>query len=184
MHRFEYHAVAPADRERVWEVLSNPGQLARLTPGRYRVEVEDRRSALAPGAFVFLRFSFFLRRWAWTSVIRELIPPQRLLEEMHAGPLAAWRHEIRLSETSWGTEVVESVEYRLKYGWVGRLLNRWLVEGALARLFEHRERALLTLLSRPKPTLPESLPPPLETGELDADNVLPLPPRRGKAVLL
>ncbi len=186
MSHFEYHALVPAERERVWDVLVNPANLSKLTPARFRLAVEERHSALSPGAFVFLEFSFLGRRWPWSSVISAVEAPVRLVEEQREGPLAAWKHEIQLRENTWGTEVVESVDYQLRYGMLGALVDRLKVERAMQNLFEHREAALLSLLSRPSAALPPQLPvaPALELEGLEQENVLPLPPRRGKAVSL
>ena len=171
MSRIEYRTQVPASAHRVWALVADPGQLPRLSPPRRHIEVEARHGGLAPGALVFLSFSFLLRRFRWASVVEHVEPPECLVETMHEGPLAVWRHEIRLRPTPWGTEIAESVEYRLRWGKLGSLVNGLIAGPALERLFEYRQSRLLAMLTSETPAVVNAPSEPLEAEDVPLSTV-------------
>lgn len=114
-----------ASPEKVWAALSSLDALSRYDPGVARVEIVSagregpgaaRKCELAPGGWFKERVVEWTPREALSFELTECTLPVRRLE-----------HRYRLTPDGDGTIVRQRMEYELKYGALGRLLDRVVV---------------------------------------------------------
>jgi ligand-binding SRPBCC domain-containing protein len=114
-----------APKERVWAALAELDALERYDPGVRRSEIisserggvgAERRCDLVPGGW-------FKER------VREWRPPLALAFELYdcTLPVRRLRHSYTLTEEGSATVVRQSMEYELKLGLVGKLMDRLVV---------------------------------------------------------
>ena len=95
---------------------------------------------IGPGQQVTWRARHFGIWWRLTSKVVEYDRPWRFVDEMQRGPFAAWRHEHRFEEHLTGTRMVDTAQYRLPLGPLGRLADLLFFRRYLRRLLETRGR--------------------------------------------
>ena len=138
---FEYRHVVRRGIADTFAFFSDPANLPRLTPRvlRFRIVERPERSSEALASVTGSG------PIDWVAEIAAWDPPAGFADVQVRGPYSVWRHRHELTEVAAGTEVRDVVEYRLRGGPVGRLLEP--LHGAFLRtLFSYRSRRLDQLL--------------------------------------
>jgi ligand-binding SRPBCC domain-containing protein len=95
---------------------------------------------IGPGQQVTWQARHFGIWWRLTSKIVDYDRPWRFVDEMQRGPFTTWRHEHRFEEHPTGTRMVDTAQYRLPLGPLGRLADLLFVRRYLRRLLEARQQ--------------------------------------------
>jgi len=144
MGRFEVRIPIRAPREILWAVHQHPSVLLRITPKILGVRLDDPDACLSPGACFTIRLMSYgiLPGFAWETVIEEHVPPDQFVDTQGRGPFACWRHTHRFLPEGAGSVLIEQVEYRCPFGWVGGMVDRLVIEHLLRAMFRKRGRVL------------------------------------------
>jgi ligand-binding SRPBCC domain-containing protein len=133
----------------VFDFFSRAENLERLTPPwmRFRIltplPIEMKKSALISYA---LRVHGVPVRWL--TEIESWNPPAEFVDVQLWGPFKLWRHTHRFASVDGGTRIEDRVEYALPFGRLGQLVHRLQVARDLARIFDYRERQVLSHLAQ------------------------------------
>lgn len=137
MTRKQYRSVLPAPVEAVWAFHRSAEVLRDLTPPGQHVEpVGDLE--VRDGALHTLRIRRFGLPMVWKARISEVEPPRRFVDTAEQSPFAYWRHEHRFEPCAEGTELIDTIEYRLPFGLLGQLIDRLAISRDIDRMFAHR----------------------------------------------
>jgi ligand-binding SRPBCC domain-containing protein len=82
----------------------------------------------------------------WRTVIDEWRPPRSFTDRQLAGPYRLWLHVHRLTPVRGGTEIHDSVTYRVPGGPLAAAVDRALVRPWLDEIFDYRAERLRELL--------------------------------------
>lgn len=82
----------------------------------------------------------------WLTEIERWNPPFEFLDVQVRGPYKMWRHTHRFFEVEGGTQIVDTVNYALPLGPLGRVVHRLLVARDLSAIFDYRQRRVRALL--------------------------------------
>lgn len=82
----------------------------------------------------------------WLTEIERWNPPFEFIDVQAHGPYRLWRHTHRFREGRGGVSIEDTVEYALPLGVLGRLVNRLLLAGDLAIIFDYRTERVQALL--------------------------------------
>lgn len=142
----ERQQVVPAPLEEAFEFLSDPRNLALLTPTWMNLELQSSSDSHVR-AGTELRFRLKVRGvpLKWTSRIAIWLPGRQFVDEQVSGPFRVWTHVHTFEPVYGGTKVTDRVRYAPRGG---ELVNRCLVERLLTRVFDHRARATEEALGR------------------------------------
>lgn len=138
---------APADR--VWDFISRPANLDRITPDDMSFEiVSDVPDEMYNGLIVEYRIRIpILGRQVWVSEIKHIEPGKRFVDEQKVGPYRFWYHEHRIEPAGDRVKIIDRVSYEVPFGILGRLAHALFIRPALERIFRHRECSFLELLN-------------------------------------
>lgn len=138
---FEYRHVVRRGIADTFAFFCDPANLPRLTPRLLGFRIVERSAQIERGS----RFRYRVGLVDWVAEIADWDPPAGFTDVQVRGPYSVWRHRHELTEVAAGTEVRDLVEYRLRGGPVGRLLEP--LHGTFLRtLFLYRSRRLDQLL--------------------------------------
>ena len=138
----EYRHVVRRGIADTFAFFSDPANLPRLTPRVLGSVSSSGRRGSSRGS----RFRYRVGPVDWVAEIADWDPPSGFADVQVRGPYRVWRHRHELTEVATGTEVRDHVEYRLRGGAVGRLLEPPLHCAFLRSLFSYRSRRLDELL--------------------------------------
>lgn len=136
-YRRRTHIPAPA-RE-VFDWHARPGALERLTPPGSALEVVERSGGIESGARVVLRMPVGPLSLRWVAEHTDYVEGELFRDVQVEGPFARWVHTHRFIDAGDGASVLEDhVEYALRFGRLGALLDRPVIRPMLERMFAYR----------------------------------------------
>jgi ligand-binding SRPBCC domain-containing protein len=132
----------------VFEFFSRADNLERITPSWMMFRI------LTPGPIQMregatIAYKLRMRGVAirWLTRIERWDPPFHFIDVQAKGPYKLWRHTHRFSEVRGGTLIVDTVEYALPFGVLGRVVHRIQVAKDLSQIFDYREQRILELVA-------------------------------------
>jgi len=140
-----------ASLEKVWDFISNPGNLKEITPDFMGFDI--RTPGLPEKIYPGLMITYKVRPVAgikmnWLTEITHVNEPFYFVDEQRAGPYSLWHHEHSLKPTENGVLMTDLVTYRPPMGPLGALANRILIRRQLEKIFRYRERRMEDIFGR------------------------------------
>lgn len=135
----------PTSLDKAWDFFSDPRNLAYITPPEMDFRI---RSPLQNGDFYEgMHIEYTVRPVAgipmkWVSKISDLEEKRRFVDEQVVGPYAHWVHTHEFSEVKGGVEIRDTVDYRIPFGFLGKLLHKVLIRRKLEEIFDFREKKI------------------------------------------
>lgn len=137
----------PISKEEGWEFLSNPKNLKTITPPHMGFHIlsggDEPMYAGQIIQYVVKPFPFMATKWV--TEITHVIPGEYFVDEQRFGPYALWHHKHFIRETSGGVEMEDIIDYKLPFGFIGRLMHPIVVKSQLKKIFEYRKIKLESL---------------------------------------
>jgi ligand-binding SRPBCC domain-containing protein len=129
---------APLDR--VWSFMSDPRNLATITPGYMKFTVlSEPEEKVFPGQIIEYYVSPVLGiRLHWVTEITQVKDKEYFIDEQRFGPYAFWHHKHFLKETPEGTLMTDIVHYKLPLGFLGKIAHGLFVKKQLQKIFDFR----------------------------------------------
>jgi ligand-binding SRPBCC domain-containing protein len=135
-------------RDEVFAFFSNARALEALTPPGLALSLLTPSAAMGQGVRLEYRLRVRGLPVRWQAEITVWDPPHRFVDEQRRGPYRYWRHEHSFEERGENTLVRDRVDYAVMGG---RLVNAWLVEPDLRRVFRHRQQRLAEMFGAAPP---------------------------------
>ncbi len=83
----------------------------------------------------------------WVSRIENWNPPHSFVDVQVKGPYRFWRHTHRFEDRNGGTQIIDTVEYAMPFGPIGRLVHMLQVARDLRKIFDYRTERVLQLFA-------------------------------------
>lgn len=144
LERLQVVAAPPTE---AWQFYADPGNLEAITPPWLRFQIDYAPPVLESGSFLRYRLRLFGIPIRWQTVIAQWHPPRSFVDVQLSGPYVLWEHTHRLSPVADGTEIFDSVRYRIPGGPAAPLANL-VVRRLLAGIFDYRAARTAELLGR------------------------------------
>ncbi len=127
-----------------WQFFSSPHHLNEITPKFFNVVI---LSPVPDDIYAGLLIEYSMRAvfgipMTWLSEISHCDKPKRFVYAQRAGPFKFWSHEVCLSEQANSVLVEDICYYAMPFGWLGRVINKLLIENKLAQIFDKRRDIL------------------------------------------
>lgn len=138
-----------ASLDQVWEFISHPQNLDRITPDdmEFRI-VTDVPEQMFNGLLVEYRVRIPIMGWqVWVSELKHIEPGRYFVDEQKIGPYRFWYHEHRIEPAGDKVKVIDHVSYEVPFGFIGRMAHSLFIRPTLERIFRHREKMFKDLLS-------------------------------------
>jgi ligand-binding SRPBCC domain-containing protein len=78
----------------------------------------------------------------WVTEITHVQEPAYFVDEQRFGPYSLWHHKHFLRAVPGGVEMEDVIDYKLPFGFLGRMLHPILVRPRLKQIFQHRKEKL------------------------------------------
>lgn len=154
-HRLERRQVVAGRLSDVFRFFEDPRNLEAITPPWLRFRVESSTTDVVQlGTEIDYRLSWHVFPMRWRSRISEYEKDRMFADEMLRGPYAHWYHRHTFAETSTGIEIVDVVDYRLPFAFLGRAVHSALVRRQLEAIFDYRHEAIRRIVEEEAPSLP------------------------------
>lgn len=150
LNTIETKQLIRADLATVWAFMSNPGNLARLTPPYMGFEVlsKENNDRVYEGQIIEYYVKPLLNiKLHWVTEITHVQDNAYFVDEQRFGPYTFWHHKHFLQETTGGVEMRDLVHYKLPMGFLGTLANAAFVKKQLQGIFDFRYQQIEILFN-------------------------------------
>lgn len=144
MYQLRTSQKVPASKKKVWEFISSPKNLAKITPAYMSFKIhEPVPETIYPGLMIHYTVKPVLGiPLQWVTEITHVKEEDYFVDEQRIGPYKMWHHEHHLKETPNGILMEDIVSYTPPFKWLGQLANGLFIEKQLASIFNYRKNAI------------------------------------------
>ena len=138
----------PATIEEVWDFISSPENLKRITPSHmgFDIQTRDLPAKMYPGMIIGYKVSPLAGiKMNWLTEITQVREKEFFIDEQRIGPYKLWHHQHRLSEIEGGVLMTDIVTYSPPGWFLGAIANRLMIRKKLREIFEFREKAVIEI---------------------------------------
>lgn len=143
-YQFKQKQFIPAGLDQVWEFISNPGNLSKITPPTMDFTItSESEGKMYPGQIISYRVRpLFTIPTTWVTEITHVKDKLYFVDEQRIGPYKMWHHEHFLKEIPGGIEMTDIISYQPPLGFLGRIANQILIRKKLQEIFSFRRATL------------------------------------------
>lgn len=144
MYELEQKQAFPLRRDQLWDFISQPENLNKITPDHLMFRIQTRNlDKMYDGLLIKYKIKLPLLGWReWVTEIKHIEPGVAFVDEQRFGPYKFWFHYHGLHPIKGGVEMVDRVHYKLPFGIVGRIAHKLFVHPMLNNIFEFRREKL------------------------------------------
>lgn len=142
----------PISLQEAWDFISNPKNLAVITPPSMRLKtISGGSRKMFAGQIISYTLTPILGlKMHWVTEITHVVDKSYFVDEQRSGPYKFWHHKHFLKEIPGGIEMEDIVDYQLPMGILGDLVHPYLVKSKLEEIFTYREKKLEELFGTMK----------------------------------
>ena len=141
IHQIKREQFLNANIEDVWEFVSSPFNLKKITPDymNFTITSNDLEKEMYPGMIICYKVSPLLGiPTNWVTEITHVKKYKLFVDEQRVGPYKIWHHEHLFKEKKDGVLMIDIISYKLPFGIIGRLVNKLFIKKKLNKIFNHR----------------------------------------------
>ncbi len=150
-HQLHRTQKIPASLEEVWDFISSPANLKKITPQYMGFDIlsEKLPPRMYPGMIIIYKVRPVAGiRMTWVTEITHLKEQEYFVDEQRVGPYAMWHHQHKLEPIEGGVLMSDTVSYRLPLYFLGTLANALFVKKQLREIFDYRVKAVEEIFGR------------------------------------
>jgi len=152
VHHLKQSQTLPIDREVLWEFISVPQNLNKITPPDMAFEIigEPPEKTYA-GLLLEYRVKVPLLGWStWLTEIKYVEEGVSFMDEQRVGPYKLWLHTHKLEDVDGGTRMTDDIRYLVPFGPIGLLANAVFVGRTLRQIFDYRRVKMEEIFGKAK----------------------------------
>jgi len=150
--RFSSKQQLPISIDEAWDFLSNPNNLKKITPDYMSFDVvSGADKPMFSGQIIqYIVTPLFGIKTNWVTEISHLVENKYFVDEQRFGPYSMWHHKHFIKSIEGGVEMEDIIDYKVPFGFLGRLIHPILVKPKLIEIFEYRTLKLIELFGEYK----------------------------------
>ena len=145
IYQFKTKQLLKSDLETVWDFVSSPRNLKKITPPYMGFDItsKDLPLKMYPGMIISYKVSPLLSiPTTWVTEITQVEKHKFFIDEQRVGPYTMWHHQHFLEETKDGILMTDIVTYKPPFGILGSIANSLFIKRKLKSIFDYRFVAL------------------------------------------
>ena len=152
LYRLETTQYLPISKEKAWDFLSDPKNLKTITPDYmgFKILTPEATKMYAGQIIQYIVTPIFNIPLKWVTEITHVKEGEYFVDEQRFGPYSLWHHKHFLKPVKNGVEMVDIVDYKIPFGFLGQFIHPLLVRPKLNEIFEYRKITLIKLFGKYK----------------------------------
>ena len=147
VYRLSSKQKLPISVDQAWDFLSNPKNLKTITPNYMSFDIisGDDKQMFAGQIIQYIVTPVFGIKTNWVTEITQVVDKKYFVDEQRFGPYALWHHKHFIKEIEGGVEMEDIIDYKVPFGFIGRMVHPILVKPKLIEIFNYRTQKLIEL---------------------------------------
>lgn len=140
----------PISKAQAWDFLSRPENLKTITPDYmgFNILSGGDRPMFAGQIIQYIVTPIMGIKTKWVTEITHVKEGVYFVDEQRFGPYALWHHKHFIKEIDGGVEMEDIIDYKVPFGFLGQLVQPFLVKPKLEEIFEYRTKKLEALFGK------------------------------------
>ena len=140
----------PISLQEAWDFFSSPKNLSKITPKHIGFIITNQPSeTMFEGQIITYKVSPLLGvKINWMTEITTVKDNEYFIDEQRFGPYSLWHHRHHFYEIDGGIKMIDEVNYKLPFGFLGSVAHRLFVRKKLKSIFEYREKVLIEMFGQ------------------------------------
>lgn len=141
----------PASVEKVWDFISSPGNLKKITPEYMGFDITSKNlpEKMYPGMIISYKVSPVMGiKTTWVTEITHVKEQEYFVDEQRVGPYSMWHHEHQIEAVPGGVLMTDIVSYKPPFGFLGSIANEIMIKHKLKEIFDFRTKAVEKLFGK------------------------------------
>lgn len=135
----------PATIGQVWDFISSPRNLKKITPEYMGFEITN--EPIADVMYAGMIISYKVKPilgvpMNWVTEITHIKEKEYFVDEQRVGTYALWHHQHKISPIEGGVLMEDIVSYRPPMGVLGNIANSLFIHRQLKRIFDYRHTSV------------------------------------------
>ncbi|MBK7130430.1 MAG: SRPBCC family protein [Crocinitomicaceae bacterium] len=135
----------PANVKQVWDFISRPENLSKITPTSMEFKMTSEQVAETMYAGMIITYSvkpLAGLSMQWMTEITQVKPEYYFVDEQRVGPYKLWHHQHKIEPTEGGVLMTDIITYMPPLGFFGAIANSLFIRKKLHQIFDFRMKAL------------------------------------------
>ena len=145
-YQFKQEQIIDASMEEVWDFISSPMNLKKITPPYMGFDVITLGipKKMYPGMIIAYKVSPLLGiKTTWVTEITKVKPLAFFIDEQRIGPYKLWHHQHFIEPHPQGVLMKDIISYAPPFGFLGSIANSLIIKSKLKEIFNFRKKAIL-----------------------------------------
>lgn len=144
-YQFEREQKINASREEIWDFISSPANLKKITPAYMGFDIISKNTA--EKMYEGMLISYIVKpllsiKTKWVTEITHIKEGHFFIDEQRMGPYNMWHHQHFIEEIPNGVLMKDIVSYIPPFGLLGAIANQLIIKNKLEQIFAFRKEAL------------------------------------------
>jgi len=137
----------PITMDQAWVFLSNPKNLKAITPEYMSFDIISGadKPMFAGQIIQYIVTPILGIKTTWVTEITHIVDKKYFVDEQRFGPYALWHHKHFINPIEGGVEMEDIIDYKVPFGFIGRMVHPFLVKPKLIEIFNYRTKKLVEL---------------------------------------
>ena len=147
-YQFKQTQKIPAELGEVWNFISAPQNLKKITPPYMGFDVtsEELPSKMYAGMIIMYIVKPILGiPMKWMTEISQVRELEYFVDEQRSGPYTLWHHQHFIEPIEGGVLMTDIITYIPPFGFIGAIANNLIIKKQLKTIFDYRKQALETI---------------------------------------
>ena len=147
VYRLSSKQKLPISVDEAWEFLSNPKNLKTITPNYMSFDIisGDDKPMFAGQIIQYIVTPVLGIKTNWVTEITHVHDKKYFVDEQRFGPYALWHHKHFVKPIDGGVEMEDIIDYKVPFGFIGRMVHPILVKPKLTEIFNYRTHKLIEM---------------------------------------
>lgn len=144
-YQFKTEQIVKADLHTVWNFISTPGNLKKITPPYMGFDITSGElpDKMYQGMIISYKVSPILGiKTDWLTEITHVRDFEYFVDEQRIGPYNLWHHQHFIKNTPEGVLMNDIVTYSPPFGFLGAIANSLVIKKKLKEIFAYRYQAI------------------------------------------
>lgn len=144
MHRLHKIQRLPISIDKAWAFFSSPKNLQKITPEFMGFDIlSGADKDMYAGQIIKYSVKPVLGiPMLWVTEITQVVEKKYFVDTQLVGPYSIWHHTHFFREIEGGTEMEDIVDYKLPFGFLGKIVHALFVRRKVEQIFEYRTKIM------------------------------------------
>ena len=144
-YQYQQTQKIPASLDKVWEFMSSPDNLKKITPPYMGFDVVSNSNSSKMYAGMIITYivrPMFHIPVHWVTEITHVEEGTFFVDEQRMGPYKLWHHQHKIEAIEGGVLMTDIVTYIPPFGILGQIANNLFIQKKLSEIFTFRTKAV------------------------------------------